>query len=76
MATFLLSCVPIYLILSQVWAKPPPSLSFDLEVFKAFETKLDLEASDSEEVVDVYKDSSVCMLPTTDDCTLNFTVLY
>jgi hypothetical protein len=28
--TFLLSCRPTYQILSQVWAKPQPSLSFDL----------------------------------------------
>jgi hypothetical protein len=49
-------------------------LSFDLGVIKAFETKLDLEASDFEEVDDVNKDSSGCMLPNNDDCTLKFTV--
>jgi hypothetical protein len=71
-----LSCGPIYRILSQVWAKPPPSLSFDLGVIEAFETKLDLETSDFEEVDDVDKDSSGCMLPHNDDYTLKFTVRY
>jgi hypothetical protein len=59
---------------SQNWAKPPPSLSFDLGVIEAFETKVDLEASDFDEVDDVDKDSSGCMLPNNDDYILKFTV--
>jgi hypothetical protein len=62
-ATFLLLCYPIYQILSQLWAKPPPSLSFALGVIEAFKTKLDLEASDFEEVDDVDKSSSGCWRP-------------
>jgi hypothetical protein len=72
----LLSCGTIYRILSQVWAKPPPSLSFDLGVIEAFETKLDLEASDFEEADDVDKDSSGCILPDNADYILKFTVWY
>jgi hypothetical protein len=73
-ATFVLSRGPTNQILSQLWAKPPPSLSFGQGVIESFETKLDLEALDFEQVYDVDKDSSGCILPNNDDYILKFTV--
>jgi hypothetical protein len=49
-------------------------LSFDLGIIEAFETKMDLEALDFDEVDDVDKDSSGCMLPNNEDYILKFTV--
>jgi hypothetical protein len=72
---FCLSCCPTHQILSQIWAKPPASLSFDLGVIEAFETKLDLEALDFDEGDDVDKDSSGFVLPNNDDYIFKFTVL-
>jgi hypothetical protein len=54
-------------ILRQVWAKPLPSLSFGLGVIEEFETKMDLEAMNFDDVDDVDKDSSGCMLANNDD---------
>jgi hypothetical protein len=72
---FLLSCCPPHHILSQVWAKPPPTLSFDIGVIEAFETKMDfLETSEFDEADHVDKDSSGCMLPNNDDYKLKFTI--
>jgi hypothetical protein len=72
---FSLSCHPMYhIIFSQVGAKPQATLSFDLGVVEAFETKMDLEASNFDEVEDVDTDSSGCMLPGNDDYILKFTI--
>jgi hypothetical protein len=49
-------------------------LSFDLGVIEAFETKMDLEASEFDELDDVDKYRSRCMLPNNDDYILKFTI--
>jgi hypothetical protein len=44
---FWLKCFVVVLpITLHIWAKPPPSLSFDLGVIETFETKVHLEALD------------------------------